>query len=500
MRVFHDLQDLPSFQNAILTIGSFDGVHLGHQHILEQVNQLAKQVQGESVVITFHPHPRLVVYPKDKTLRLLTTIDEKVQLFERYGIDNVVVVPFSIEFSQLSADQYIQDFLYGKFQPHTIVIGYDHRFGANRQGDINYLRWHAKNLHFRVVEIPPQEVDDIAVSSTKVRKALEEGDVEAAHKQLGHPFMLTGQVVKGEQIGTTLGFPTANVAVNSAHKLIPPDGIYAVYGWHKNQRYEGMLYIGSRPTLPELENRTIEVNLFAFDKNIYGDKIKLEFIQFLREDTQFNGLKALQEQLAQDRLDALAVFEQIKANTAEHRDPSQASSLPKVAAVILNYNTREILEAFLPSVLASTYENLEIIVADNGSQDDSLAWLQEHHPQLATVDLEKNHGFAEGYNRALAQVEADYYILLNSDVEVTPGWVDPIIEQMEKDPRIAAAQPKILAQKNKSTFEYAGAAGGWIDYLGYPFCRGRIFQTVEEDRKQYDSAQEIFWASGAAMF
>lgn len=502
MRVYHDLQDLPAFQNAVLTIGSFDGVHRGHQHILDQVNALARKVKGESVVLTFHPHPRLVVYPNDKSLQLLTTIDEKVQLLEQYGVDNVVVVPFTVEFSQLSADQYIEEFLYGKFKPHTIIIGYDHRFGINRQGDINYLRWHGKRLDFAVEEIPPQEVDDIAVSSTKIRNALNQGSVDAAQKWLGHPFMLTGQVVKGEQIGTTLGFPTANVEVNSPHKLVPPDGIYAVYGWHKGQRYEGMLYIGTRPTLPELKNRTIEVNLFAFDKSIYGDKIKLEFVEYLRDDVQFNSLPELQDQLQKDQQSAEAVFRKLNQATRQAQETplNKNRNSPKVAVVILNYNTQALLQEFLPFVLASTYKNIEVVVADNGSSDNSKEWLQEAYPAIRLINLKQNWGFAEGYNKALEQVEADYYVLLNSDVEVTPNWIEPILQRMEQEPGVAAAQPKILAQKQRNTFEYAGAAGGWIDYLGYPFCRGRIFQTVEEDRKQYDSVQEIFWASGAALF
>ena len=215
MRVFNDLNNLPAFDNAVVTIGSFDGVHHGHQQILEKVKALAHKNNGESIVVTFHPHPRLVIYPKDKSLRLITTIDEKVTLLKRYGIDNVIVVPFTFEFSRQTADEYITDFLVGKFKPKHIVIGYDHRFGLNRQGDINFLKWHGSKHGFEVVEIEKQQVEDIAVSSSKIRSALEQGDVKGAAKLLNHFYTLSGTVERGEQIGQTIGFPTANIKINN---------------------------------------------------------------------------------------------------------------------------------------------------------------------------------------------------------------------------------------------------------------------------------------------
>ena len=297
MRVFNDLKNLPSFRNAVVTIGSFDGVHLGHQQILKKVNDLANSVDGESIVITFHPHPRLVVYPKDTSMKLITTIDEKVQLMERYQVDNVVVAPFTIEFSQQSADEYIQKFLVEKFHPKFIVIGYDHRFGLNRQGDINYLKWHGQEGGYKVIEIAKHEVEDMAVSSTKIRNAMEKGDVGAAQRLLGHAFTLTGTVVHGNKIGHKLGFPTANIDIGQKHKLTPPTGIYAVNVLHNRQRYGGMLYIGSRPTLREFNNQTIEVNIFGFNKDIYGDKLQLEMVERIRDDVQFEKLEELQQQL-----------------------------------------------------------------------------------------------------------------------------------------------------------------------------------------------------------
>lgn len=491
MRILKDLNQLPAFQNAVVTIGSFDGVHCGHQRIIERLNALARKVGGESVVITFHPHPRQVIYPQDDTLKLLTTTEEKIFLLEKYGVDNVVIVPFTVEFSQISADEYIEKFLIEKFHPHSIVIGYDHRFGLNRQGDINYLRWYAKKSNFQVVEIEQQEVDDIAVSSTKIRKALEDGRVSVGRKLLGHYYTLSGTVVHGQKIGASLGFPTANIEIPQSEKLIPPDGIYAVQVTHDEQRYGGMLYIGSRPTLKKYNNRTIEVNIFDFNQTIYGDEIKLELVDFIRYDTKFDDLEALKKQLSEDRKRAQLLLENL-----EHPPRTDVN----IAVVILNYNGRRYLAQFLPSVLKNSSE-AEVIVADNGSTDDSIAFLQKYYPDVRRIEIKENLGFAAGYNQALKQLskEWDYFVLLNSDVEVTPDWLNPLISMLEKDATIAAVQPKIKAYLQKDAFEYAGAAGGWLDALGYPFCRGRIFAVTEKDEGQYDKAQEIFWASGAAL-
>lgn len=496
MNVFNDLNNLPAFQNAVLTIGSFDGVHSGHQQIIRQVNALAREVDGESVIITFHPHPRSVVYPKDTSLRLITTIEEKVQLLERFGADNVVVVPFTIAFSQQSADEYIEKFLVEKFNPHSIVIGYDHRFGLNRQGDVNYLRWHSKRGGFNVVEIEKQQIDDIAVSSSKIRSSLEAGEVKNAAKLLGHYFTLTGTVSHGQKIGKQLGFPTANLEVTQKNKLIPPEGVYAVWVLHQQQRYGGMLYIGKRPTLKDYNHTNIEVNIFDFNRDIYGDKLQMELVDYIRGDQSFDDLDALSEQLKKDRMAVKKVLAQTTPREMEKKTPVQ----PKVAVVILNYNGKKHLQQFLPSVLACAYPNFEIVVADNASTDDSVAFLKKHFPDVRLIRLPANYGFALGYNMALEEIQSDYYVLLNSDVEVTPGWIDPIIELMERDPTVAACQPKIKSYVEKNKFEYAGASGGWIDYFGYPFCRGRIFAVTETDHGQYNDTQEIFWASGAALF
>lgn len=496
MKVFYELENLPSFKNSVITIGSFDGVHHGHQKIIEKVNQLARQINGESIIITFHPHPRLVVYPKDDSLQLITSIEEKIHLLEQFGADNVVVVPFTVEFSQQSADEYIQKFLVEKFNPKYIVIGYDHRFGLSRQGDVNYLKWHGEKNGYEVLEIEKQEIEDIAVSSTKIRQSLNKGDIRSANRLLNYPFILTGKVVKGQQIGSKLGFPTANLEIKDQHKLIPPHGIYAVFLTYQEEQHQGMLYIGNRPTLKNFNNETIEVNIFDFDETIYGEQLVLQLVDKIRDDASFESMEALSQQLTEDKQKSLAILSEQHRLEAEKKN----QSWPSVAIVILNYNGKDYLKKFLPSVLASGYPNFKIYVADNGSKDDSLAFLQSQYSEIRIIDLKENFGFAEGYNRALQSVSADYYVLLNSDVEVSPDWIDPIIELMERDATIAAVQPKVRSYHEKDHFEYAGAAGGWIDQLGYPFCRGRIFSITETDKGQYDDTQEIFWATGAAFF
>ncbi len=497
MNVFYNLEDLPDFKEAVITMGSFDGVHCGHQKIIQKVRQLAQKVGGESVIITFHPHPRLVVYPQDNSLRLITTIEEKVALFSHYGIDNLVVVPFTVEFSQQTADEYIQQFLVGRFKPSHIVIGYDHRFGLNRQGNIDYLKWHGEKLNYKVVEIEKQEIQDIAVSSTKIRQALDKGDVTTARELLGHPFMLSGKVVHGQKIGTSIGFPTANIKIEDKHKLVPPHGIYAVQVVIAGQTYGGMLYIGDRPTLEQHDNKTIEVNIFDFSGDLYGVQIQINFIDFIRHDMRFDGLDALKEKLKEDQANSLSAIANWETQTS--LQSSDKDTLPEVAIVILNYNGQSYLKQFLPYVLESEYENLSIYVADNASTDNSREVLSDFE-QVKTLFLPENGGFARGYNEALEQIQADFYILLNSDVEVTPGWIKPIMKTFAEQPEVAVCQPKILSFHDKSAFEYAGGSGGWIDKLGYPFCRGRIFGITEKDEGQYNDEAEIFWASGAALF
>jgi len=308
MKVFRELDNLPSFRNAVITIGSYDGVHLGHKAIFTRIQQLKTDVDGESIAITFHPHPRQIVYPKDKSLKLITTIEEKIALLEDCGFDYAVIVPFTIEFSQQSTDEYIAR-LFEIFHPSHIVIGYDHRFGLNRQGDINYLRWYAKDKDLEIIEIEKQELDEVAISSTKIRQALDKGQIIQANQLLGHSFCLTGKVVHGQKVGHTIGYPTANLKLEDEYKILPLDGIYAVYVHIENERYGGMLYIGNRPTLKDHNQKTIEVNIFDFNRSIYGLTITLEFLQFIRGDEKFDGLDALKTKLGEDKINTLAVLE-----------------------------------------------------------------------------------------------------------------------------------------------------------------------------------------------
>lgn len=489
MNIFLNLDDLPSFSRTVITIGAFDGVHAGHRKILKRVQQLAKEYTAESVVITFNPHPREVIYPKDTSLKLLTSLEEKFPHFEEIGIDHVVVVPFTIEFSQMIPREYVENFLIQKFSPACIVLGYDHRFGLNRAGNVDLLRQYEHENAFKVIEIPRQESEEIIISSTKIRNAIAKADIQLANQLLGHPFALLGTIEHGEKIGSQIGFPTANLRIDHQKKLIPPDGIYAVELEFKDAHYKGMLYIGNRPTLNNHRDKKIEVNIFDFNEQIYGEKIKISFQQFIRHDKKFDSLETLANQLGKDRIDVQQYFEE---------SLNKVKQKPELAVVILNYNGISHLKRFLPSYVQLNYGNYQIYVADNASTDQSIQYLEEHYPRIRILELDKNYGFAGGYNQALEQIEADYFAIVNSDLNLTPDWATQIIDYMETEPSVAVCQPKILNVNDELKFEYAGASGGYIDLLGYPFCRGRILDNIEEDSGQYEDIQSIFWASGAA--
>jgi len=307
MRVFRDINSLPAFKNAVITVGTFDGVHRGHQQLIRKIHSLAQSVTGESVLITFNPHPRIVVHPDDHQLRLLSTLDEKISLLEKEGIDNLVVVPFTKEFSTQSAREYVECFLVGQFHPAVIVIGYNHSFGHHRDGNIELLKKLSAEYNFRVEEISKQIVEDIAVSSTRIRIALEERDCELASQLLGRHYSLYGTVVEGDKIGRTLGYPTANIAVADSTKLIPADGIYAVTVTVEGKIYKGMLSIGYRPTVGGTK-KTIEVNIFDFNKNIYNQTIELSFVKWLRAEEKYSSLDELKVQLEKDKINSLEVL------------------------------------------------------------------------------------------------------------------------------------------------------------------------------------------------
>lgn len=298
MAIFRDLQQLPEFTRPVITIGSFDGVHHGHKSILEQVVQEAKAIGGESILITFFPHPRKVIHP-EIPLGLLTAPEQKMQLINELGIDHIVVVPFSREFSMMSAEDYIDHFLWKNFSPKVIVLGYDHHFGHSREGNIDLLRTKL-SPKVKISEIPAQLIEDAAVSSTKIRKALAAGEVELANEMLERPFAFSGTVVHGEKLGRQLGFPTANLRLNFPDILIPKQGIYVVRAGFEGWQYSGMMSIGVRPTINDKNVLSLEVNILDFDKDIYGQTLDIECLHYLREEQKCDSLETLIQLIRKD--------------------------------------------------------------------------------------------------------------------------------------------------------------------------------------------------------
>ncbi|MBC8045168.1 MAG: bifunctional riboflavin kinase/FAD synthetase [Fimbriimonadaceae bacterium] len=289
MQVFKDLNTIKQFQNSVITIGTFDGVHIGHREIIHKIISAAKDIHGESVIVTFYPHPRQIIEPT-KPIFNLNTLNEKLELLQTLGVDNVIVVPFSREFSEMEAEDYAENFLIKKFNPKIIVFGYDHKFGRDRKGDIHLLKSIASKYKIQVEEISAQTINNLKISSTKIRSFLSEGKVDEANALLGYHYTLSGLVIKGDQIGRTLGFPTANMHFDDSTKLIPADGVYVVKVFLKNIEGDlyGLLSIGNRPTFNKTEKR-IEVYILNFDKTIYGEEIKIEFLHFIRPDKKFNS-------------------------------------------------------------------------------------------------------------------------------------------------------------------------------------------------------------------
>ncbi len=310
MKIYNHIQEFKKIKNAIVTIGTFDGVHLGHQKIIHRLCELAQERGGESVLLTFFPHPRMIIDPENQHLKLINTIAEKSEILSKLGLDHLIISPFTRDFSNLSAFDYVQKILVDSIGTKTLIVGYDHRFGKDRKGGMHELKEYASKLNFEVEEIPEQDINDVAVSSTKIREALWNGQVELAAAYLGYPFSLSGPVIKGDKIGRTIGFPTANIFVEETYKLIPGDGIYAVtVEMEKKTQFKGMAYIGQRPTINGM-TRNVEVNIFDFKEEVYGQKIKMNFLKFLRHDVKFSGLEELTQQLHQDKLNALAFFNQ----------------------------------------------------------------------------------------------------------------------------------------------------------------------------------------------
>lgn len=307
LKVFRSIDDFVKVKGAVVTTGTFDGVHVGHRKIINRLNQIAKKIGGESVLLTFDPHPRMVLFPDDHGLELITTIDEKVALLEQAGVDNLIIHPFTKEFSRLSSLDFIREILVDKIGTSVLVIGYDHHFGRNREGSFEHLRESGPLYGFDVEEISVQDVDNVAVSSTKIRKALQEGDVSTADKYLAHPFQLTGTVVHGDKLGRELGFPTANIQIDDKHKVIPANGVYACYVLIAERKLKGMLNIGNRPTVNGSEKR-VEVNIFDMDEELYGEEVTLMLQERIRDEKRFDSVDSLKARLAVDKNLALRIL------------------------------------------------------------------------------------------------------------------------------------------------------------------------------------------------
>ncbi|MGZ8554185.1 MAG: bifunctional riboflavin kinase/FAD synthetase [Chitinophagaceae bacterium] len=344
MKVHYDIERLPLFRNAVITIGTFDGVHMGHRQIIDKLKQEAKAIDGETVIVTFHPHPRKVVSSTILGIRLINTLDEKIELLEQLGINHLVVVPFTDAFANQEAEDYVQYFLVNKFHPHTIIIGYDHRFGKERKGDYLLLEKLAPVFNYQLKEIPKHVLDQISISSTRIREALLNGQIEIADKLLGYEFFFSGSVVHGDKLGRKLGYPTANLKMSDDEKIIPHNGIYAVYAelraqvpiatgtaikrpaeeiigekkfvfttapdsrlTTKDSRLKGMMSIGFRPTV-DGKKRVIEVHLLDFNEEIYDQLLRVYVKKYLREEVKFDSLEELVKQIDQDKIDSLNVL------------------------------------------------------------------------------------------------------------------------------------------------------------------------------------------------
>lgn len=308
MQVHRNIDQLPAFRKAVVTIGTFDGVHQGHRELLSKLKEEASRIGGETVIITFHPHPRKIVYSAILGIRLINTMDEKIGLLAELGIDHLVIVPFTEAFANQSAEDYISSFLIDHFHPHTIIIGYDHRFGRDRLGDFRLLEKQASTYGYVLKEIPKHLLENISISSTNIREAILHSDFETANKLLGYQFFFTGVVVHGNKLGRKLGYPTANLKATHDEKILPGNGIYAVYAKTADGLpRKGMMSIGFRPTV-DGKQRVVEVNLFDFNEEIYDQELQVTVKKYLREEIKFNGLDELVAQMGKDRISSLSVL------------------------------------------------------------------------------------------------------------------------------------------------------------------------------------------------
>lgn len=309
LQVHYNLQKLPAFKNAVITIGTFDGVHVGHQQIIAQLISEAARVNGETVILTFYPHPRKIVHDGKQEIKVLNSLKEKIDLLELKNIQHLVVLPFTASFANLTAEAYIDDFLVKLFKPHTIIIGYDHKFGKGRTGDYHLLEQKGLAHDYVVKEISEHVLNEVIVSSTRIREALLGSNISMANRYLGYPYFFSGKVVEGNKLGRTIGYPTANLLIEDDEKLIPGNGVYAAEVKLENDKrtYTGMMNIGIRPTV-DGTLRMIEVNIFDFDQDIYGKQLRINIHAYLRGEVKFDGLEALKNQLANDKINAMQYF------------------------------------------------------------------------------------------------------------------------------------------------------------------------------------------------
>jgi len=304
---------LDTFPNkdSVVTIGTFDGVHVGHQKIINKLVKIAKKEDLHAAILTFFPHPRMVLQ-SDSNIKLINTIDEKSEILQSFGVDNLVIHEFTREFSRLTALEFVRDVLVDKLHVKHLIVGYDHRFGRNRSANIEDLREFGETYNFKITEISAKEIDEVAVSSTKIRNSLIEGDIQLANKYLGYKFLLTGKVVKGRSLGSKIGFPTANIEIEEQYKLIPKNGSYVVKVHINNSVVYGMMNIGENPTI-EGKGSSIEVHLFDFSENIYNQYIKIELLDRLRDEQKFDSVEDLIAQLSKDKKTSLNYIQNTNA-------------------------------------------------------------------------------------------------------------------------------------------------------------------------------------------
>jgi len=307
LKVYNCIKDFKPVPNAIVTIGNFDGVHLGHRAVFQKMISDARETGGQTVVVTFHPHPALVLNKNSGSLKFINTLEKKIERIEAIGIDHLVIIPFTKKFAELSSEQFIKEYIITVLHPVKIVIGYDHHFGKNRRGSFELLLKLGHEFNFQVEKVEPFIKDGITVSSSKIRKLLREGRVEEANKLLGYEYSITGKVVRGNGIGRTIGFPTANISIANEYKLIAANGVYACRVFVNDEHYLGMGNIGTRPTINHGE-LTIEVNIFDFDRDIYDETITIAFVTRMRDEKKFDSLEALKKQLTNDKENTLKLL------------------------------------------------------------------------------------------------------------------------------------------------------------------------------------------------